>query len=89
MGSIENKKWRGYSFDDLQYQKALLAVRIGFQKERLDAIRKNMVSAMSDSFAGKTLSLFNSNKNVVGYVIAGYKIFTTVKSLYKKFKKKS
>ena len=84
---LQPEKWKGYTIDEIQYQKALVLLRLEMQKERLASVRNGSAAFMSGRF-GKVLSAVSSHKNIFAYLFAGYKLYTLISRLRQNLKRK-
>lgn len=85
-GTME--KWRGYTIDEIQYQKAITLLRLEMQKERIQAMKDGMFTSVSQNRLGKTFSAVYSYKNLFAYFFAGYKLYAALRRLRDKFRRK-
>lgn len=80
-------EWRGYTLDELIYRKEINRIKQQIITERLsvtfNSIKENRLSRSSSGF----MSGFNSFASIADYGIAGFKIFTKFRSLYRSLKK--
>lgn len=88
MGNV-SERWRGYTIDEIQYQKALSLLKLEIQKERLAAAKNNLVAPLSYNKWGKVISSANSYRNIVTYAFAGYKLYSAICRWRNKFKRKN
>ncbi len=76
--------WKGYTLEELRYQKAITLVRIEMQKQRIASLKTTFTDYLvPQSFWGRTLKSLAANRGKIGYVIAGYKIFMMVRGFLK------
>lgn len=94
---VEKKAFKGYTIEELRYQRALVALQKEFCKSKVlhnaDKIRNRKLIGDSDgsskiakfgSIAGKVLT----GLNYLDYVMLGISLFGSGKKIYKFFKRK-
>lgn len=96
--SDENVEFKGYTIEQLKYQRALIALRKEFVREQImqtvQQIRpqrkKNDSPAGGSKMAVAKLigSKLLNNLNTLDYVMVGMSLFGTVKKIYHLFKNK-
>lgn len=85
-------EWKGYTVDELKYQRAIALVKLELQKEVLGNAAKVMnASAMTTN--NKYLSAilngkFSGKLRYVNYLVAGYRVSKMFMYLWKSFRKK-
>ena len=96
---VSDQPFEGYTLEELRYQRALIALKADFCKERLKTsvgeitqngplsrfTRKNKTSSLlkGSGIVGKLAK----SLDVLDYAVLGFTMFKTVKSLISKFKK--
>lgn len=80
-------EWKGYTLEELQYQKALVLVRMEMQKERLSGLKQQLVNGSKANMISRLWGQYSANKNIVQYTIAGFKMFQVVRKVVRSFKK--
>lgn len=81
-------EWKGYTLEELQYQKALVLVRLEMQKERLSGLKESLVNGSKTNVVSRLWGQYSANKNVIQYAIVGFKMFQTVRKILKRFRRK-
>ena len=81
-----DKEWKGYTIDELRYQKALALLKLEVQKERFSLMKTRLVS-FPDTGVGKMFGKLFSSSKAITYVIAGYKVFSMINKFRKGIKK--
>lgn len=93
----EEKKFRGYTLNEIRYQRALAALQREFAKEKIftqaNRIRKRGVFGTGDkqgvmAKAGGIASKVLTGFNYVDYAMIGFSAFTTLRKVFKFFRKK-
>lgn len=90
--SEETPQFKGYTMEELRYQRALMALRKEFTKQRLvntihdlrpkkdnESKQKNSKFALAGAIASKVFS----NLNALDYVMLGISLFGTAKKGYR------
>ena len=85
---MSSGNWKGYTIEDIRYQKALALLKIEMQKERLAAIKDDAMASVSQNRWGKVISSVSSYKNVFAYMITGYKLYKAVSKLRNRLSRK-
>lgn len=87
---MTDRRWRGYTLDELQEQLVMTDVRIMMQKKKL----KEKVSRIKPSFAtsgtdgDSDSGPLNKIMNIIGYVSMGIGIIRKILPFIRKFRKK-
>ena len=98
----EQKKkedFKGYTLEQLKYQRAMMALRVEFSKEQLiqsfealkpkkKATEKTSLLGPKFAFASNLAGKIFSNLNVLDYVMIGMSAFGTAKKAISLFRKK-
>ena len=91
------KAFKGYTLEDIHYQRALILLQRQFAKEKIVAdvhkIRKRGPFGTGDKSsplakAGGIASKFITGFNYVDYVLLGFSAFSTVRKVFRFFHKK-
>lgn len=83
----EEVVWRGFTLEEIQYQKALTLVRIEMQKERLIAMKSKVAeSVVPTTVLSGIMEKFSTNKGIIAYAFAGFKLYKIIKGIYQKFR---
>ena len=88
----ENEEFRGYTMEELRYQRALIALRKEFSKTKMQKTWNNFRTGGRDesrqasalNIAGGIAAKILSGMNVVDYALMGVSLFGTGKKIYKK-----
>lgn len=95
--SAKEKAFKGYTLEDIHYQRALVLLQRQFAKEKIMAdvhkIRKRGPFGTGDKSsplakAGGLASKFITGFNYVDYVLLGFSAFSTVRKVFRFFRKK-
>ena len=94
-----DRPFKGYTMEELKYQRAMMALKVEFSKEQLMASLRSfhpsnaktakgsgLVSKLG--LAGRLTSKFFSGLNTLDYVMMGMSLFGTAKKAYGLFIKK-
>ena len=95
----DEKPFKGFTMEELKYQRALIALKKDFSKmqllESVEALRpkrnsteKSSVFGPKMAFAGQIASKFFKNLNVLDYVMLGMSLFGTAKKAYSLIRRK-
>lgn len=96
--SDKSVEFKGYTIDELRYQRALTAVHKEFAKQKLlnivNDLQKNnpftiqgAVSSIPGT-SGKIVGKLLSGLNYLDYAMIGFSVFGTVRKVFKFFRKK-
>lgn len=76
-------EWKGYTIDELRYQKAFALARVEIQKEKMaiaaSQLKEGMPGVKAHGIYGKLLG----SLNYLDYVIIAYKLSSKVFSMFK------
>ncbi len=80
---LEQKPWRGYTLDELRYRRALTAVAIEIEKDRIcRSMSETVPSAMKQRSSGASmLSKMLGALNYVDYAVLGWRMIKVIKGL--------
>lgn len=95
----EGEAFKGYTMEELKYQRAMMALRVEFCKQNLinsiEALRpakkesdKHSLLGPKFAFAKSIASKVFSNLNLLDYAMIGMSLFGTAKNAYNLFKRK-
>lgn len=89
--NVQEELFKGYSLEELRYQRALTSLRADFCKEKLLAevgsiVKKSPLSRSKLNGTGIAGKLMKS-LNFIDYAVIGLTIFKTVKSIINRFRK--
>lgn len=83
--------WKGYSFDELRYQRTLNMARIEITKQMLavqaSSIYENNFRLSGSSGKGGIMSRFMSTLSFMDYSVIAFRIGSKLFSLYRSFRK--
>lgn len=89
MATQSQEAWRGYSLEELRYQRALTAVRVEMEKEKLmhrvNELKRN-VPTMSVSKSGLMGKVMKS-LNYVDYVVLAFGLGRAASRFFKMFRR--
>lgn len=92
---VDETSFRGYTLDEIRYQRALAALRKEYAKEKifndLASVRKRVSFGSKEGIAGKAGTLAQkmfSGLNYLDYAMVGYTAFSAIRKFFKLFRKK-
>ena len=88
----EELAWKGYTIDELKYQRAIALVKLELQKEMLvnsvKGLRASGITTNNKYLSSILNGRFTGKLRYVNYLVAGYKVSKMFMYLWKSFRKK-
>lgn len=89
---MANTEWKGYSFDELKYQRALVAIKCEIEKEKLitsfAGIKQEKMSAVGVNGSNPLLNKLLGALDIADYSFMAFKFGRKLYSIFSKLRKK-
>lgn len=79
----EDIDWKGYSIDELRYQRAYTLARLEIQKEKITSSFSRFYSSSSGGFGNGLIKKITGSLNYVDYALLAYKIGNRIYKLFR------
>lgn len=80
--------WKGYTLDELRYQKAVAMIRLEMEKEKISAGFSQMKNGMPMMSTGGIAGKIMGSLNYLDYALIAYKSVTKITSMVRKMKRR-
>lgn len=77
------KAWKGYSFEELQYRRAVVATKIEFTKYKITSEAQNVKNGLP-AFGGRLIKMCFASLNYFDYILLAVKAFSKIRQMFKK-----
>ncbi len=84
----DDENWKGYTLDDLRYERAVALARLEIQKEKLAMSASEMRSGVPGIAGGGILGKLMGSLNYLDYAILAFRTFRFVSKRFRSFRKK-
>lgn len=86
------KKFKGYTMDELRYQRAMIALQKEFAKQRISHRVRNLkhysIFSKNSSKVGNVATKLLSGVSYIDYALIGYSLFNSGRKIFSIFSKK-
>ncbi|MDE6681708.1 MAG: hypothetical protein K2J92_10235 [Muribaculaceae bacterium] len=88
----DKPSFKGYSMSELRYQRALTALQMEFCKSKIygnyDKVKKFRILPSPSSASSSWVAKFLTGLSYTDYALLGFSTFSTVRKIFKFFRKK-
>ena len=83
----QNNTWKGYSFEELRYQRALTTVKCEIEKEKINAIvtnfKQNKLSVIGSVAGNSLMSKMMGALDIADYSLMAFRVGRKLFSIFK------
>lgn len=86
----EESNWKGYDFQELKFQRAIVLAKKELQKEKLQCDFQNLKgnSLVQDNLFGKLSGKIFNKLSILDYTLIGFRLTKKIVSIWKYFHKR-